>query len=134
MIENKNKIKVSSNKSFGIIFSIFFLILSIYLYIKTGSYPLKLIGICIIFLILGILNSKILTPLNIIWFKFGIIIGRIMSPLIMLIIFFSTLLPISILTRILRKDFLKLDKKKNKKKKTYWELKKKYNNSMRDQF
>ena len=125
MIENKNKIKVSSNKSFGIIFSIVFLILSIYLYIKTGSYPLKLIGICIIFLILGILNSKILTPLNIIWFKFGIIIGRIMSPLIMLIIFFSTLLPISILTRILRKDFLKLDKKKNKKKKTYWELKKK---------
>ena len=110
MIKNKNKIKVSSNKSFGIIFSVVFLILSIYLYIKSGSYPFKLISICIVFFILGILNSKILTPLNLIWFKFGIIISRIISPVIMLLIFFSVLLPISIITRIFKKDFLQLNK------------------------
>lgn len=134
MIKNKNKIKVSSNKSFGIIFSVVFLILSIYLYIKSGSYPFKLISICIVFFILGILNSKILTPLNLIWFKFGIIISRIISPVIMLLIFFSVLLPISIITRIFKKDFLQLNKKKNRKKSTYWEIKKKYKNSMKDQF
>ena len=69
--------------------------------------------ISIIFLILGLINSKILTPLNRLWFKFGIFLGRIISPIIMALIFFLVVTPIGLIMRLLRKDLLNL--KYNKK-------------------
>lgn len=61
---NKEKIKMSSNKSFGIVFFVFFLILSLYPLLNKEKLNLLFLIFSITFLILGILNSKILTPLN----------------------------------------------------------------------
>jgi len=87
--------------------------------------------ISIIFLILGILNSKILTPLNQIWFKFGILLGRFVSPVVMGIVFFAIVTPTSVIMRILQKNLLNL-KKSNKK--TYWIESSKIKSKMKNQF
>ena len=132
--EVNNQLKTPSNKSFGIVFSIFFLIIFLYLFFKNQEINLILILFSILFLILGFLKSNLLTPLNIMWLKFGIFLGKIISPIIMGLIFFVVVTPLAILAKIVNKDFLGLNKSKNIKKKTYWHNKEKYNNSMSDQF
>ena len=87
--------------------------------------------ISFIFLILGMINSSILTPLNKIWFKFGILLGNIISPIVMAIVFFVVVAPTGIIMRILRKDLISL-KKNNKN--SYWIEKKSQMTSMRNQF
>jgi len=128
------KLKIGSNRSFGIVFSIFFVLLNTYFYYKDGSFSLIIFLIAFVFLILGLINSKILTPLNFLWFKFGILLSKIISPIIMSFIFFIVVTPLAILAKIFKKDFLNLDKMKNLKKKSYWIDKEKYKNSMKDQF
>lgn len=128
------KLKIGSNKSFGIVFSIFFILVNIFFYYKDGSFSLIIFLISFIFLILGLINSKILTPLNILWFKFGILLSKIISPIIMSFIFFIVVTPLAILAKIIKKDFLNLDRTKNLKKTSYWIDKEKYKNSMKDQF
>jgi polyferredoxin len=125
------KIKRSSNRSFGIVFFFFFLIISIYPLLHEENIILWAFFLAFLFLALGLLNSKILSPLNLIWFKFGIILGRFISPIIMGIIFFGIVTPTSIIMKILNKDILKL-KKNNKK--TYWIPRQKNNTSMKNQF
>ena len=83
-----NKIKLSSNRSFGIVFFSVFLLISIYPLLNDGNIRFWSLIIALIFLILAILNSKILTPLNKIWFKFGLFLGKVISPIVMIIIFF----------------------------------------------
>ena len=135
MSQVKNQdLKLGSNSSFGIVFSIFFALLAFYFYYKNENINLPIILISVIFLILGLFKSKILTPLNILWFKFGILLSKIISPLVMYLIFFIIVTPLAIMAKIVRKDFLNLDKNKNLKKMTYWEKKEKYKNSMKDQF
>ena len=92
---NKNNIKIGSNKNFGIVFFIFFLIVSIFPLFKNGEIRVWSLIVGIIFLILGLTNSKILTPLNIIWFKIGIFLGNFVSPIVMAIVFFLVVTPIS---------------------------------------
>ena len=87
--------------------------------------------IAIIFLILGLLNSKILTPLNKIWFKFGILLGSLVSPIIMGMVFFAIVTPTSLTMRVLGKNLLNL-KKGNKK--TYWIERSKIKSKMKNQF
>ena len=82
-------IKIGSNRSFGIIFFIVFLLIAIYPLINSQGLRVWSLIIAIIFLFLGLINSKVLTPLNKLWFKFGILLGRIVSPVIMGVIFFS---------------------------------------------
>ena len=84
----EKKIKVSSNKSFGIVFSIFFLLISVYPLLNNDSIHYWSLFVSFIFLVLGLMNSKILSPLNLLWFKFGILLGKIVSPVVMGIIFF----------------------------------------------
>ena len=120
---NNNKIKLGSNRSFGIIFFIVFLIIATYPLLNDNSIRLWSLIIGIIFLILGIINSKVLTPFNILWIKFGLLLGKVVSPIIMGFVFFGVVTPISIIMKLLRKDLLYL--KKNKKE-TYW-LKKEEN-------
>jgi len=129
-MKNKN-IKISSNKSFGIVFFIFFLIFSIYPLTDGGALRVWSLVISIIFLILGLLNSKILTPLNKLWFKFGILLGTIVSPIVMGIVFFIVVTPISLIMKILGKDILNLKKNKNK---SYWIDKSEPNSKMKNQF
>ena len=90
------------------------------------------LAVSIVFLILGLINSKILTPLNRLWFKFGILLGRIVSPIVMALIFFAVVTPIGLTMRLLRKDVLNL--KYNKKSKSYWIEKNGPKSKMKNQF
>ena len=107
----------SSNKSFGIVFFILFIIIGFYPLLNDGYIRIWSIIVSIIFLILGLSNAKILNPLNKVWFQFGIILGKIVSPIIMLSIFFFVVTPTGIIMRLLGKDLLNL---KLNKKKSYW--------------
>mgnify|MGYP001375448807 FL=1 len=124
-------VKISSNRSFGIVFFIVFLLIALYPLINTGEFRLWSLIISFIFLILGILNSKILTPLNKLWFKFGIFLGKIVSPIIMGIIFFFVVTPIGVLMRIFGKDILNLKYNNNK---SYWIEKTGPKSKMKNQF
>ena len=124
-------IKVGSNRNFGIVFSIFFLLISVYPLLKSGDIRVWSLVVSFIFLILGIFNSKILSPFNKLWFKFGLLLGKFVSPLIMMIIFFFVVTPIGILMRLFRKDVLNL---KFNNKETYWIEKKGPKSKMKDQF
>jgi hypothetical protein len=125
------KRKISSNKSFGLVFFIFFFLVSIYPLFNHGELRYWALFISGIFLILGLLNSKILTPLNKTWFKFGILLGSIVSPIVMGIVFFAIVTPTSLIMRVLRKNLLNL-KKDNKK--TYWIERSKTESKMKNQF
>ena len=124
-------VKISSNRSFGIVFFVVFLLIALYPLTYGGEVRIWSLIISIIFLILGLLNSKILAPLNKIWFKFGILLGKIVSPLIMGIIFFLVVTPIGFIMRLLGKDLLNLKYKKNK---SYWIEKKGPKSKMKNQF
>ena len=128
---NTQNIKISSNKSFGIVFFIFFLIIAIYPLINGGILNIWSLGISIVFLILGILNSKILTTLNKIWFKFGILLGKLVSPIVMAFVFFAVVTPISLIMKIFKKDLLNIKKNKNS---SYWIDKSGPKSKMKNQF
>ena len=124
-------IKISSNRSFGIVFFVVFILVALYPLIYSGDIRIWSIVLSLIFLTLGLLNSKILTPLNKIWFKFGIILGKIISPIIMGVIFFLVVTPIGLLMRLLGKDLLNLKYNKNK---SYWIEKNGPKSKMKNQF
>ena len=127
-----NKIKISSNRSFGLVFFIAFLIVS--LWPLTYGEPIRiwLVIISMVFLILGLMNSKLLTPLNKLWFKFGMILGAIIAPIVMGIIFFLVVTPTGLIMNIMGKDLLK--KRYNKKKESYWIERDKPISTMKRQF
>ena len=128
----KSKIKISSNRSFGLVFFIVFLIIS--LWPLTYENPIRIwsVIISLIFLILGLMNSKLLTPLNKLWFKFGMILGAIIAPIVMGIIFFLVVTPTGFIMNIIGKDLLQ--KKYDKKKGTYWIKRDKSISTMKRQF
>ena len=122
---------MGSNRSFGIVFFIVFLLIALYPILKDNDLRIWSLVISFIFLILGLINSKILTPLNRLWFKFGLLLGKFISPLIMGIIFFVVVTPIGIIMRLLKKDLLNL---KYNKKETYWINKSGPKSKMKNQF
>ena len=124
-------IKIGSNRSFGIVFFIVFLVIATYPLINNGELRLWSLIISLIFLLLGLVNSKILNPLNKLWFRFGIFLGKVISPLIMGIIFFFVVTPIGLLMRLLNKDLLNL---KFKNTNTYWIEKTEPKSKMKNQF
>ena len=124
-------IKISSNRSFGIVFFLVFLIISLYPLTYSEEIRVWSAIISFIFLVLGLFNSKILTPLNKLWFKFGIFLGKIISPIIMGIIFFLVVTPIGLLMRLLGKDLINLKYNNNK---SYWIEKKGPKSKMKNQF
>ena len=126
-----DEIKIGSNRNFGIVFSVVFLIISIYPLINDGSIIYWSLLISLIFVTLGFLNSRILTPLNKIWFKFGILLGKIISPLIMSIIFFLVVTPIGLIMRMIKKDLLNIKFTNND---TYWIEKTDPKSKMKNQF
>ena len=129
---NKYSMKnTTTNKNFGIVFFIFFLIVSIFPLLYNQDIRIWSSILSILFLILGLMNSPILSPLNTIWFKFGILLGRFISPIIMGVIFFLIITPTAIIMKILGKDLLLL--KKNKKK-SYWIEKLSPKSKMKNQF
>ena len=126
-----DNIKISSNKNFGIVFFVVFFIIALYPLFNSADIRIWSLLISLVFLILGIFNSKILTPLNKLWFKFGIFLGKIISPLIMGVIFFLLVTPIGFIMRLLGKDILNLKYQNNK---SYWIEKKGPKSKMKNQF
>ena len=126
-----NNIKVPSNRNFGIVFFIVFLLISLYPLVNSESVRSWALIISFIFLCLGILNSQLLTPLNKLWFKFGIFLGKIISPFIMGVVFFFVVTPTGLLMKLFRKDLLNLGFNN---KKTYWIEKNEPKSKMKNQF
>ena len=126
-----NETRIGSNRSFGVVFFVLFLLISLYPLINQENIRIWSLFISFIFLILGILNSKLLTPLNKLWFNFGILIGKIVSPLVMVTIFFLVVTPIGLLMKIFKKDVLNL---KFNDKKSYWIEKTDSKSKMKNQF
>ena len=125
------KIKLPTNKNFGMLFFLVFLIISLFPLLNNENIRIWSIIIAIVFLALGLLNSILLTPLNKIWFRFGIILGNFVSPIVMGIVFFVIVTPTSLIMRVLGKNLLNL-KKGNKK--TYWIERSKIKSKMKNQF
>ena len=128
---NTKDIKIGSNKSFGIVFAVVFSLIALWPLIKGNEIRLWSLIISIIFLMLGLLNSKMLTPLNKLWFKLGILLGNFIAPIIMGIIFFFVVTPTGIIMKLLRKDLIKLKKNDDD---SYWIEKKDTKSSMKNQF
>jgi len=126
-----NNIEIGSNRSFGIVFSIFFLLIFLFPFYSGGSLTIIPLIISLVFLILGLINSKILSPLNFIWFKIGILLGKFVSPIIMGLVYFIVVTPTGMIMRFLNKDLLNLKRKKNK---TYWIERNKSKSDMKNQF
>ena len=128
----QKEIKTSSNKSFGLVFFVLFMIIALWPLLNDGNIRIWSIIVSIIFLILGLFNSKILTPFNKLWMRLGILLGAIVSPIVMGIVYFAVITPIGLIMKLFGKDVLnlKIDKNKN----TYWTLKKKIPSKMKDQF
>ena len=124
-------IKISSNRSFGVVFFIFFVLIALYPLLKGNDLRIWSLLISFSFLILGVINSRILTPLNKLWFKFGLLLGKIISPIIMGIIFFITVTPIGVVMRLLNKDLLNL---KYNQQNSYWIKKTGPKSKMKNQF
>ncbi len=123
---------MNSNRNFGLVFFIIFLILGLWPITNGEEIRIWLILLAFIFLILGIMESKLLSPLNRLWFKFGIMLGAIVAPIVMGAIFFIVVTPIGIVMSIIGKDLL--NKKHDKKKETYWIKRIKPTGSMKRQF
>ena len=126
-----DKVKIGSNRSFGIVFFIFFLIVGTYPIFFQGELRIWSLIVSIIFLLLGIINSRFLTPLNLLWFKFGMLLGKIVSPIVMGLVFFLVVTPTGLIMRILNKNLLRLKKKNIK---TYWIERSSIKSDMKNQF
>ena len=127
----QKNIKLPSNRNFGIVFFIVFLIIALWPVLKQNEIRIWSLIISFIFFALGLINSKLLTPLNKLWFKFGILLGNIISPIVMGIVFFLVVTPTGLVMRIFRKDILKLKKNTSD---SYWINKDDTNSSMKNQF
>ena len=124
-------IKIGSNKSFGIVFFLVFFLISVYPLTNNQAIHYWSLIISLIFLILGLLNSVLLSPLNKLWFKFGLFLGKIISPLVMGLIFFFVVTPIGLIMKLIKKDLLNLKFNNNK---TYWIEKTEPKSKMKNQF
>lgn len=127
----QKSIMLPSNRNFGIVFFLVFLIIGFWPLINTEEVRIWAIIISLIFLLLGLANSKLLNPLNQIWFKFGVLLSKIISPIVMGTIFFLVVTPIGLLMKIFKKDLLNLKLNKDK---SYWIKKTDSNSNMKNQF
>ena len=123
--------KKSSSKSFGYLFFGLFLILSLWPVLNDNSINFLFLSISTVFFILTILKAKILDFLNNYWIKLGELLGRVVAPIIMFLVFFVIVTPLSLLTKLLKKDLLNISFNDSK---TYWTNKVKKIDSMDKQF
>jgi len=121
-----------SEKSFGVVFSIVFLIVALYPLINSESLRIWALVVSIIFFLLAFLAPKILVLPNKLWFKFGLLIGSIVAPIVMAFVYFFTVLPTGLIMRLLGKDLLK--QKLNKNAKSYWIKRSEPMGTMKNQF
>ena len=123
--------KINSNRGFGIVFFVVFLLISFWPSIEGQSIRIWALTVSLIFLVLGLLNSKLLSPFNLIWVKFGEVLGRIIAPIAMGIVYFIIITPIGLFMRLIGKDLLRTKFSKNK---SYWIKREQNIGSMKRQF
>ena len=123
--------KINSNRGFGIVFFVVFLLISIWPSIEGQSIRIWALTLSLIFLVLGLLNSKLLSPFNLIWVKFGEVLGRIIAPIAMGVVYFIIITPIGLFMRLIGKDLLRTKFSKNN---SYWIKREKNIGSMKRQF
>jgi hypothetical protein len=123
--------KRTSEKSFGILFFVVMFLIGIWPLLNNNSVRVWALVLSFIFLGIALLKQELLKPLNNLWIKFGDNLGKIISPIVMAIIFFFMITPLSFIIRLFGKDLLKLKISKNN---SYWIKRKKNVNSMDKQF
>ena len=123
--------KIENNKSFGILFFVVFLLIAIWPVINAGSLRIWAVVMSLLFLLLGVMNSRYLTPFKRGWIKLGEILGKVIAPIVMGFIYFIIITPIGILMRLIGKDLLNI---KYNKKKSYWIKRIKNVGTMKRQF
>ena len=128
----KSELNKSSNRSFGLVFFLFFIIIALYPLLKNDGIRIWSLIVSFIFLFLGIANSPMLKPLNLIWFKFGIFLGKFIAPIVMGIIYFIVVFPTFLLLKLFKKNYLNIKYERNKY--SYWINVKNKNATMKDQF
>tara|TARA_Y100000590_G_scaffold95525_1_gene108453 strand:- start:4689 stop:5087 length:399 start_codon:yes stop_codon:yes gene_type:complete len=132
-MSDKSRIKMGSNRSFGLVFFTVFFVIALWSFRGDFSHIKKIpFYISLFFLIFGMINSNLLTPLNKLWFKFGMLLGAIISPIVMGLVFFAVVTPIAFFMRLAGKDLLK--KKYDKKNNSYWVKRDKPMGTMKRQF
>jgi predicted membrane protein len=127
-----NNIKSGSIKSFGIVFFFVFVIIALYPLLNENSIRVWSLIVSFIFLFLGMLNSPLLKPLNLIWFKFGLFLGQFIAPVVMGIVYFLVVFPTFLLLKIFKRNYLNIKYERNRN--SYWLNIKDKSNSMKDQF
>ena len=122
----------SSEKSFGVVFSIVFLIVALYPLVNSEGLHICALAVSFIFFLLAIIAPQALSLPNKLWFKFGLLLGSIVAPIVMTLVYFVTVLPTGLIMRLLGKDLLK--QKLDKNTKSYWIERKQPMGSMKNQF
>ena len=117
-LQDGHQIKLGSNRSFGIVFCVVFTLLGGYSWWKGGENSIELLIVAALLLFVTLFIPNILSPLNWLWFQFGILLSRIMNPVIMGIVFFFVVTPMAICMRLVGKDTLRLKSKKDMN--SYW--------------
>ena len=125
------KKSINSNKSFGILFFVVFSLYGIWPILSSNEIRIWSLSMGIIFLILGLLNSKLLTPFRNLWLKLGTLLGRIVSPIVMFLVYFVFITPLAVIIRLFGKDLLR---KKFNKSPSYWIKREKNIGTMKKQF
>jgi hypothetical protein len=129
-MENSINIKRKNNITFGILFFIFFLIVGLYPLISNEPIRIWSIIVSLVFLILTIIKPNLFTFLNKLWIKFGILLGKIISPIVMGLVFFFVVTPIGIFIKVLKKDVMSLKRGAS----SYWITREDKIQSMKKQF
>ena len=125
------KKSINSNKSFGILFFVVFFLYGIWPILSSNEIRIWSLSMGIIFLILGLLNSKLLTPFHNLWLKLGTLLGRIVSPIVMFLVYFVFITPLAVIIRLFGKDLLR---KRFNKSPSYWIKREKNIGTMKKQF
>ena len=129
-MKSLTNISRKDNITFGILFFIFFLIIGLYPLKLSGSIRISSIIFSLVFFFVTIIKPNLFTPLNKLWIKFGIFLGKIISPIVIGLVFFLVVTPIGIFVKILKKDVMGLKREKS----SYWINRKDKLQSMKKQF
>ncbi len=128
----KQNIKMGSERGFGLVFFCFFLIVAAWPLVSGETPRLWALAVALIFVVLALVRPAVLTPLNKIWFQFGLLLGKIVTPVVMSLVFFLTVLPTGVIMRLLGKDLL--NRKIDRSAPSYWVKREDPVGSMRNQF
>ncbi len=134
-LQGNTEVRIGSERSFGIVFAIVFLIIALWPLWGGGSVRYWALVGAVAFLLLGFLAPGVLRPMNRLWFRFGMLLSRIVSPIVMAILFFITVTPIGLIRRIFVADPLK--QRIDPEAKSYWipvDREQKASTSMRKQY